>query len=198
MRARRGLRDLQPAPHIWWALTLWHSKHFISIISFNPYITLGKKPTCQCRRPKRHGFNLWVRKIPWRRKWQCTPVFLPGKFHGQRSLAGCGPWGRKESDTTERLNFTHFLLYHWGRKWQPIPVFLPGESHGQRGLAGHGPWGCKGLDTTEVSKQQQQCICFNAILSNHPTLSSHWVRKSVLYVCVSFAALHVGLLIPSF
>ena len=101
MRARRGLRDLQPAPHIWWALTLWHSKHFISIISFNPYITLGKKPTCQCRRPKRHGFNLWVRKIPWRRKWQCTPVFLPGKFHGQRSLAGCGPWGRKESDTTE-------------------------------------------------------------------------------------------------
>ena len=42
-------------------------------------------------------------KDPWRRAWQPTPVFLPGGFHGQRSLAGCSPWGRKESDTTERL-----------------------------------------------------------------------------------------------
>ena len=38
---------------------------------------------------------------PWRRKWQRTPVFLPGEFHGQRSLAGYSPWGHKESDTTE-------------------------------------------------------------------------------------------------
>ena len=44
----------------------------------------------------------WVGKTPWRRKWQPTPVFLPGKAHGQRSLAGYGPWGCKESDTTER------------------------------------------------------------------------------------------------
>ena len=43
----------------------------------------------------------WVRKIPWRRKWQPTPVFVPGESHGQRSLAGYSPWGRKESDTTE-------------------------------------------------------------------------------------------------
>ena len=47
------------------------------------------------------GFNPWVGKIPWSRKWQPTPVFLPGKFHGQRSLAGYSAWGRKESDTTE-------------------------------------------------------------------------------------------------
>ena len=45
----------------------------------------------------------WVRKITWRRKWQPTPVFLPGESHGQRSLAGYSPWGRKESDRTERL-----------------------------------------------------------------------------------------------
>ena len=51
----------------------------------------------------------WVRKIPWRRKWQPTPVFLPGKFRGQRSLGGHSPWGRKESDTTEQLN-DNFLL----------------------------------------------------------------------------------------
>ena len=43
----------------------------------------------------------WVRKIPWRRAWQPTPVFLPGEFHGQRSLVGCSPCSRKESDTTE-------------------------------------------------------------------------------------------------
>ena len=45
----------------------------------------------------------------WRRKWQPTPVLLPGKFHGQRSLVGYSPWGCKESDTTEQLHFTSFL-----------------------------------------------------------------------------------------
>ena len=43
---------------------------------------------------------------PWSRKWQLAPVFLPGEFHGQRSLAGYSPWGHKESDTTEQLNWT--------------------------------------------------------------------------------------------
>ena len=62
----------------------------------------------QCRRP---GFNSWVGKIPWRRKWQPTPVFLPGKSHGPQSLVGYHPWGRKESDTTERLHF-HFHTYN--------------------------------------------------------------------------------------
>ena len=47
------------------------------------------------------GFNPWVGKISWRRKWQPTPVFLPGKFHGQGSLVGYCPWGHKESDMTE-------------------------------------------------------------------------------------------------
>ena len=48
----------------------------------------GKESTCQCRRCRRHGFSLWVGKIPWRMKWQLTLVFLPGKSHGQRSLMG--------------------------------------------------------------------------------------------------------------
>ena len=63
----------------------------------------GKEPACQCRRP---GFNPWVGKIPWRRKWQSTPVLLPGKSHGQRSLVGYSPWGCKELDMTERLHYT--------------------------------------------------------------------------------------------
>ena len=55
----------------------------------------------QCRRPR---FDPWVGKIPWRRRWQSTPVPLPGKSHGQRSLVGCRTWSRKESGTTERLH----------------------------------------------------------------------------------------------
>ena len=57
-----------------------------------------KEPACQCRKC---GFDPWVRKIPWRKVWQPTPVFLPGKSLGQRSLAGYSPWGRKESKMTE-------------------------------------------------------------------------------------------------
>ena len=52
----------------------------------------------QCRVPR---FDPWVGKIPWRRKWQPSPVLLSGKSHGQRSLVGYSPWGRKEWDTTE-------------------------------------------------------------------------------------------------
>ena len=55
----------------------------------------GKESTYRCRRCKWHGFNPWIRKIHWSRKWQHTPLFLPGKFHGQRSLAGYNPWCRK-------------------------------------------------------------------------------------------------------
>ena len=52
----------------------------------------GKESACQCRR---WGFNPWVRKISWKRKWQPTLVFLLGKSHGQRSLEGYSPWGHK-------------------------------------------------------------------------------------------------------
>ena len=51
-------------------------------------------------------FNLWVRKIPWRRKWQAIPVFLPGKFHGQWSVVDYSPWSRKQSVKTEHTHAT--------------------------------------------------------------------------------------------
>ena len=70
----------------------------------------GKESTCQCRRHRRCRFDPWVRKIPWRRKWQHIPVFLPRESHGQRSLVGYSPWGHKESDMTEWL---HFLSFHF-------------------------------------------------------------------------------------
>ena len=67
---------------------------------------MAKTPHSQCRRHssitgQATRFNPWVRKIPWRKKWQPTPVFLPGKFHGKRSLAGYSSWSRKELDMTE-------------------------------------------------------------------------------------------------
>ena len=67
-----------------------------------PVGTSGKESACQRRRQR---LNPWVRRILWRR-WQSTPVFLPGKFHGQRSLTGYSPWGHKEADMSEPLS-TH-------------------------------------------------------------------------------------------
>ena len=77
----------------------------------------SKERACQCRRCKRHRFNPYVGKIPWRRTWQPNPVFSPGKSHGQRSLEGYSPWGLKESDITEglrlSLSITKFYRFPW-------------------------------------------------------------------------------------
>ena len=65
----------------------------------------GEEPACQCRRCKGLRFDPWVGKFPWRRKWQPTPVSLPGESHGQRrSLTGYSPWGCRELDMTEQLS----------------------------------------------------------------------------------------------
>ena len=66
-----------------------------------PDAASGKEATCQYWRHERHRFDLWVRKIPWSRKWQPSPLFLPGKPHRQRILVGYSPCSHKESDTTE-------------------------------------------------------------------------------------------------
>ena len=60
----------------------------------------------------RHGFNPWVRKIPWRRAWQPTLVFLPGECHGQRILAGYSPWGCKELDAT-KVTYRRIYKYRY-------------------------------------------------------------------------------------
>ena len=86
-----------------------------------------KNLACQCRRRKRRSFDPWIRKIPWNRKWQPTPVFLPGKSHGQRSLAGYSPWGRKESNTT-------------GLSTAAAVSTEPGLEISALSLSGGGPW----------------------------------------------------------
>ena len=77
----------------------------------------------QCGRP---GFDPWVRKIHWSRKWQPTPKDLPGEFCGQKSLMGYSPWDRKESDKTELLTLS-FLLQETHK-----PQFSHGKNRGRR------------------------------------------------------------------
>ena len=79
----------------------------------------GKEFTCQCRRHRRQGFDPSVGKIPWRRKWQPTSVFLPGEFHGQRSLVGCSPWGSSQT------RLSHWMCMHlswYNYKWKILEL----------------------------------------------------------------------------
>ena len=67
-----------------------------------------------CKRHRKCEFYPWVRKIPWRRKWQPIPVFLPGESHGQRNLIGYSPWGCKDLDTTKQLKANAIIYtYIW-------------------------------------------------------------------------------------
>ena len=84
--------------------------------------TLSGGSLLQCGRS---GFSPWVGKISWRRKWQSTLVFLPGKSHGRRSLVGYSPWGRKESDASTDFTFVLcFLRLMRSQGWSPDLVGL--------------------------------------------------------------------------
>ena len=84
------------------------------------------------RKPKREGIDVYVWLIhfavQWRRQWHPTPVLLPGKSHGWRSLESMGSL-RVGHDWVTSLSL--FTFMHWRRKWQPTPLFLPGESQGR-------------------------------------------------------------------
>ena len=101
-----SLRSRSQLLHLKWflSLSLKPNHHFIPLIVgiiicdyfLSWFVYLGSL-VAQCLQCGRPGFDPWVRKIPWRREWQPTPVFLLGEFHGQRSLLGYHPWGHKES-----------------------------------------------------------------------------------------------------
>ena len=94
-------------------LAYYHRFAHFSTFMLSSISQVAQWSTCKCGRCRRHGINTWVGKIPWRRKWQPTPVFVSGKSHGERSLAGYSPWGHKESDTiehTHRESQTHDWL----------------------------------------------------------------------------------------
>ena len=93
---------VHPLGHLWMSQLVPNSQ-FSHLINGSG----GKEAVCNAGDP---GSIPWVGKIPWRREWQPTPVFLPGEYHGQRSLVGYSPWGCKESDTTERLTLEYIML----------------------------------------------------------------------------------------
>ena len=111
-----GFKALEPNSLIRWLNSRTYSFYLFSRISIYliqlfhtikvssstlPWWLRWQRICLQCRRPR---FDPWVRKIPWRREWQPTSVFLPGESHEQRSLVGYNPWSHKELDTTEGLN----------------------------------------------------------------------------------------------
>ena len=131
-------------PHILKASILWCSAFFMVQLS-HPYLTFGKticlpwwlRWLSVCLQWGRPGFDPWVRKIPWRRKWQSTPILLLGKFHGRRSLVGYRPCSREEvrHDWATSLSFFHTDLC-----WQSdgslfkllsrfVITFLPRNKH---------------------------------------------------------------------
>ena len=120
----------------------------------------------QCGRPR---FNPWVRKIPWdlpwRRKWQPTPVSLPGKFHGSGSLVGYRPWGRKESDTIEWLHF--FMPRKRRRKFTASSLFLlqsAGRARLWRIINQKKPsLGKKMASQSEDGFQKLPCVCDSSL-----------------------------------
>ena len=114
--------------HIWFSLLLDLHTGFtggrqgnLVFPSLEKFSTICCDPQSQCGRP---GFNPWVGKISWRRKWQPTPVFLPGKSHGRRSLLGYSSWGRKELDTTEQLHFHFHTVKVFSIVSEAVDIFL--------------------------------------------------------------------------
>ena len=156
---------------ILWGCCPGHSRIFSSIQGFAGG-TSGKESTYQCRKHKSHGLNPWVEKMPWSRKWRPTPVFLPGEFHGERSLV-----------TVQGAIRSHMLLSNWAlvdfsmliaHPQQSQPKMFPdifqyplgerAENHSQ-------------LRITEPQKQILKAeipkFILNLNLSSDPDLSSH-------------------------
>ena len=135
--------------------------------------------------------NKQSRVLAQRRQWHPTPVLLPGKSHGQRSLVGCSPWGRQVRHNWA-TSLSLFTFMHWRRKWQPTPVFLPGESQGRKSLVGCHLLGHTESDTTEATQQQQQGTCFKMIM---PKSNEHKNEGSrgILFNSIHSRYVHLGI-----
>ena len=125
----------------------------------------------ECRRPR---FDPWVRKIPWKRKWQLTPVFY-WRIHGQRSLVG---YGQKESNTSEWLTHTHriysevFWLKH-NNVFELKTKGVPRDKRWSKQISSH-RWAVD-IGITNHLPQRQSAIPINSPISKEPP----WASKSI-------------------
>ena len=124
---------LHPSILHWKALREHTVKTEQSVKGF-PCGTSGKEPTCQYRRHKRQGFDPWVGKVPWRRAWQPTPIFLPGESHRQKSLESYSPKGSRVRHNWS--NSAHTKYYEgkvsnfcWKDKNRIFILSLPATEH---------------------------------------------------------------------
>ena len=137
----------------------------------------GKEPTCYCRGHKRYEFDPHIGKIPWRRAWQLTQIFLPGEFHGQRSLACYIARGHKESDLTEQTLGSRLWdqqmpkCWTWlSRLWDfgiirelQFVVCIHGEPHASL---------CMPKEGEQLYKKEEEL--WKALV--HMTMAFHWLR----------------------
>ena len=153
-------------------------------------------------------FDPCVGKIPWRRKWQPTPVFWPGEFHGQRSLAGYSPWGCKELDRTEQLSLS-LDLHPLGASGQeptcrrqrdagsiPESGISPGGGHGnplqyscleksmERSLVGYSPWGCRSWTRLKRLSMHTHTILNITSLEGTPVLQTNKKISDGLFIFI--------------
>ena len=145
----------------------------------------------QCRRP---GFDPWVWKIPWRREWLPTPVFLPGESHGQRSLVGCSPWGHKEMDTTEwPTHVTHLLA--WPRRLsQPCACGPCGSM-----FSSSGSWLCIIAQGPFINQQPEGttasvcpcCLISHQALEHDRRLIAH-IKVFIVHLSITMIPVNIG------
>ena len=109
----------------WWAAVCGFAQSRTRLKWLTSSSSSGKESSCQHRRCRILGFNPWVGKTPWSRKWKPVPVFLPVKSHGQRSLVGYSPWGPTELDMTEHTHTSDsphkllFFIFTWSGAQDP-------------------------------------------------------------------------------
>ena len=167
---------------IFWVGTKMTYFYYLYIHSLGfPGGASDRRPACQCRRHKRHGFNPWLRKIPWRRSWQPTPVFFPGEFQGQRSLESYSPWDHKEWDMTEQL--TH----PWGSRssaprWPSDFSCNISTSLGLQGACLTADFGLASLYNciSHFLQVQSLCACVSVSLSLHTHTRTHTTKHTPL------------------
>ena len=160
----------------------------------------GKEPAYQCRRHRRLGFNPWVRKIPWRRAWQSTPVFLPGESHGQREPGGLQAMGsQRVGHKWSDLACMHTSGQRWG------PDFGFAEKFPQRlkaviqvkCLLGGERIQCKWIDT-EMGSEREPYLCgslnhfYGAFLLGFLWPCFAWFWVCLVYLRVLQACLHIS------
>ena len=126
---------------------------------------------------------------PWRRKLQPTPVFLPGKSHGQKSLEGLITVHEVAEGRTRLSDFNFTFHFHaWRRKWQPTPVFLPGESQGRGSLVGCCLWGRTWLwGQTQLKQLSSSSSSSNFLVSflGSPVYNMSSAKSEIFISCFS-------------